>query len=125
MRWRSSKLRSPPFKITHVLTDRGSCFTADACENACQRLGVVHRKTRPYTPQTNGMVERFNGRVGSEVRGITIHSHADLAQLLAGFNQAYNARRQRVLNGRSPNPVIAERLKAAPELTTPCYTPPE
>src|SRR4051794_9275986 len=56
-----------PFQVTHVLTDRGSCFTADGFEAACQSLGVEHRKTRPYTPRTNGMVERFNGRVQREV----------------------------------------------------------
>jgi transposase InsO family protein len=57
-----------------VLTDRGSCFTADGFEHACERHGVVHRKTRPYTPKTNGMVERFNGRVQREVLGITIYT---------------------------------------------------
>ena len=113
-----------PFKVSHVLTDRGSCFTADGFEDACTKLGVSHRKTRPYTPQTNGMVERFNGRVQSEVLGITIHNHADLEQLLEGFNQAYNARRQRVLKGKSPDTVLTERLKAAPELANPCYKPP-
>src|SRR3954465_586900 len=41
-----------PFQVTHVLTDRGSCFTADSFEAACQELGVEHRKTRPYTPRT-------------------------------------------------------------------------
>ena len=68
------------------------------------------------TPQTNGMIERFNGRVGSEVLGITIYSHRDLEQLLRGFNAAYNARRQRVLDGKTPNQVVAERLKARREL---------
>src|SRR4051812_1174472 len=67
-----------PFQVTHVLTDRGSCFTADGFEAACQKLGVTHRKTRPYTPRTNGMVERFNGRVQREVLGITVASHRDL-----------------------------------------------
>src|SRR4051794_14415560 len=83
-----------PFQVTHVLTDRGSCFTADGFEAACQTLGVEHRKTRPYTPRTNGMVERFNGRIQREVLGITVSSHRDLETLLRGFNQAYNARRQ-------------------------------
>ena len=32
-----------PFKITHVLTDRGSCFTADGFEDACRQLKVQHR----------------------------------------------------------------------------------
>jgi len=52
-----------PFQITHVLTDRGSCFTADGFEATCHEVAVQHRTTRPYTPKTNGMVERFNGRV--------------------------------------------------------------
>jgi transposase InsO family protein len=56
-----------PFKVTHVLTDRGSCFTANGLEAACRKLGINHRKTKLYTPQTNGMVERFNGRIGREV----------------------------------------------------------
>jgi transposase InsO family protein len=87
------------FKVTHVLTDRGSCFTADGFEKACRKLKVQHLKTEPYTPQTNGMVERFNGRVQREVLGITISSHRDLETLLRGFNQPYNMRRQRVLQG--------------------------
>ena len=76
-------VRAFPFKLTHVLTDRGSCFTADGFEAACRSLGVEHRKTRPYTPQTNGLVERFNGRVQREVLGITLYSHADLEDLSA------------------------------------------
>jgi transposase InsO family protein len=113
-----------PFQVTHVLTDRGSCFTADGFEAACQSLGVEHRKTRPYTPRTNGMVERFNGRIQREVLGITIHSHRDLEILLRGFNQAYNARRQRVLKGRSPEMVVRERLSAAPTRANRNHDPP-
>jgi transposase InsO family protein len=113
-----------PFQVTHVLTDGGSCFTAGGFEAACRKLGVEHRKTRPYTPKTNGMVERFNGRIQSEVLGITVASHGDLETLLGGFNQAYNARRQRVLKGRSPERVVHERLAAAPELVNPRSKPP-
>ncbi len=65
------------------------------------------------------MVERFNGRIGSEVLGINIYSHRALEQLLRGFNQAYNARRQRVLDGKTPNQVVAEHLKAKPKLVNP------
>src|ERR687884_438552 len=113
-----------PFQVTHVLTDRGSCFTADGFEAACQSLGVEHRKTRPYTPKTNGMVERFTGRVQREVLGITVASHRDLERLLAGFNQAYNARRQRVLDGCSPDEVVRERLAQDRALANPGYRPP-
>ena len=104
-----------PFRLTHVLTDNGSCFTP-AFARACAELGAEYRHTRPYSPHTNGMVERFNGRVGSEVLGITIWSHQDLEQVLRGFNAAYNACRQRVLDGRTPDQVGAERLKARRKL---------
>src|ERR687885_2671553 len=113
-----------PFRVTHVLTDRGSCFTAEGFERRCRELGVEHRKTRPYTPRTNGMVERFNGRVQREVLGITVASHRDLERLPAGFNQAYNARRQRVLDGRSPDEVVRERLAQDRSLANPGYRPP-
>jgi transposase InsO family protein len=118
-------LSALPFRVTHVLTDRGSCFTADAFEHACERHGVQHRKTKPYTPKTNGMVERFNGRVQREVLGITLYSHQDLETVLAGFNRAYNGRRQRVLKGRSPDMVLRQRLKAKPELAKTITKPPD
>ena len=63
-----------PFRLTHVLTDNGSCFTA-AFAKACKSLGAEYRHIRPRTPQTNGMVERFNRRISSEVLGINVYSH--------------------------------------------------
>ena len=62
------------------------------------------------------MVERFNGRIGSEMLAITIDTHRQLEQLLRGFNAAYNARHQRVLEGQTPDQVVAERLAAEPSL---------
>jgi transposase InsO family protein len=107
-----------------VLTDRGSCFTAEGFGKACRGLGVEHRKTKPYTPRTNGMAERFNGRVQREVLGITVASHRDLERLLAAFNAAYNTRRQRVLNGSSPEEVVRECLARDRSLANPGYRPP-
>src|SRR3954471_7694719 len=42
----------------------------------------------------------------------TFNGNAKLEQLLRGFNAAYNGRRQRVLDGKTPNQVTAERLEA-------------
>ena len=121
---RAFPVQVTPFQVTPVLTDRGSCFVADAFEAACRKLKVEHRTTRPYTPRTNGMVERFNGRVQREVLSITMHGHADLEILLHGFNRAYNARRQRVLGGLSPDEAVRRRLEAEPRLASRRYEPP-
>src|SRR3954464_15239558 len=113
-----------PFRVTRILTDRSSCFTAEGFEKRCLELGIEHRKTKPYTPRTDGMVERFNGRVQREVLGITVASHRDLERLLEGFSSAYNARRQRVLDGRSPDELVRERLAQERGLANPGYRPP-
>ena len=46
--------------IQQVLTDNGSCYRSHRWREVCQQLGVTHKRTRPYRPQTNGKVERFN-----------------------------------------------------------------
>ena len=114
-----------PFRLTHGLTDRGSCFTTGAFSKACAALGAQHRTTKPDTPQTNGMAERFNGRIEREVLTITVGSHRDLERLLKGYNQAYNARPQRVLKGKSPNEIVQARLAKEPKLANPRHKPPD
>src|SRR5579862_2919220 len=46
-------------KVERVMTDNGSCYRSFAFRRACTRLGLRHIRTRPYTPKTNGKVERF------------------------------------------------------------------
>jgi len=46
-------------KVERVMTDNGSCYKSFAFHRACKRLGLRHIRTRPYTPKTNGKVERF------------------------------------------------------------------
>ena len=42
-------------RYKRVLTDNRS----GRFRRLCQRLGLVHRRTRPYSPRTNGKAERF------------------------------------------------------------------
>jgi hypothetical protein len=70
------------------------------------------------------MVERFNGRIASDVLGINVAGHADLEILLTSFNRAYNRRRQRVLHGLTPIDKVAERLKLDGRLENKFYKPP-
>ena len=74
--------QAAPMKIQTVLTDNGSQFTdrftsktktpsgKHAFDRRCAELAIEHRLCPPRHPQTNGMVERFNGRI-SEVIGQT------------------------------------------------------
>jgi transposase InsO family protein len=41
------------------MTDNGSCYKSFAFRGLCKRLGLKHIRTKPYTPRTNGKVERF------------------------------------------------------------------
>jgi transposase InsO family protein len=46
-------------RIQRPLTDNGATFRSRDFALACQELGIRHRFTRPYRPQTNGKAERF------------------------------------------------------------------
>ena len=51
--------RSLGIRIRRLLTDNGSCYRSRLFSDACRRLAIRHRFTRPYTPRTNGKAERF------------------------------------------------------------------
>ena len=46
--------------VERVLSDNGSAYRSHAWRDACAQLGVKHKRTRPYRPQTNGKIERFH-----------------------------------------------------------------
>jgi transposase InsO family protein len=47
-------------RVERVLTDNGACYRSRVFAQALAETGVVHKRTRPYRPQTNGKVERYN-----------------------------------------------------------------
>ncbi len=50
--------------VKAVMTDNGSCYRSTTFQEA---LGPLkHRRTKPYRPQTNGKVERFNRTLTAE-----------------------------------------------------------
>jgi len=46
--------------VERVLSDNGSCYRSHLWRDTCAELGIVHKRTRPYRPQTNGKIERFH-----------------------------------------------------------------
>ena len=46
-------------RVRRLLTDNGPCYRSLAFARLCQQQRITHRRTRPYTPRTNGKAERF------------------------------------------------------------------
>jgi transposase InsO family protein len=46
--------------VQRVMTDNGSCYRSRLWRDTLAAAGITHKRTRPYRPQTNGKVERFN-----------------------------------------------------------------
>lgn len=51
--------------VTAVMTDNGACYRSHAFADVLGD-GVKHKWTKPYRPQTNGKVERFNRTLAAE-----------------------------------------------------------
>ena len=51
-----------------ILTDQGSNFTSKLLKEIYQMLSIKGVTTSPYHPQTDGLVERFNGTLKSMIR---------------------------------------------------------
>lgn len=90
--------------IRRCLTDNGSCYRSTTWANALAATGTKHKRTRPYTPRTNGKVERYNGTLAREwayVRDYT--SEHERRVTLADFLNYYNHERPHAaLGGRPP-----------------------
>ena len=45
--------------VERVMTDNGSAYLSKAFRMAVAAAGLKHKRTKPYTPRTNGKAERF------------------------------------------------------------------
>ena len=55
-----------------ILTDRGSHFANAIIASLCQIVKVKHKFSTPYHPQTNGLVENFNGTLVQILRKLSV-----------------------------------------------------
>jgi transposase InsO family protein len=88
--------------VKRVLTDNGGCYRSREFNEA---LGdIVHKFTRPYRPQTNGKVERFNRTMLEEWAYVrTYCSNGARTRALTLFLHKYNHHRSHTaLRGATP-----------------------
>jgi transposase InsO family protein len=91
-------------QVERVLTDNGVGYRSHAWRDVCLAIGITHTRTRPYTPRTNGKVERFNRTLLDEwayIRNYRSDNHR--AGALARWLHAYNHHRcHTALDGQPP-----------------------
>ena len=122
--------RAAPMRITRVLTDNGREFTDrlfglrkraaagnHEFDRLCAELGIEHRLAPPMRPQTNGMVERFNGRIEDVLQSHRFRSGEDLEHTILRYVRLYNGQLpQSVLKGRTPLAALKDWHRDKPEL---------
>lgn len=122
-------IKASPIKISKILTDNGKEFTdryttgerqptgQHLFDQACQQHHIKHRLTKPRHPQTNGMVERFNGRIADILKTTHFDSKLDLRQTLLRYQTIYNHHiPQKALGHVSPIQALKQWQKKRPEL---------
>jgi transposase InsO family protein len=110
-------------KFAEVLTDNGPEFgrrnstkkSEHPFERMLMELGIKHRYTRPYRPQTNGKVERFWKTLKEDlIEETTFDSVEEFKQELLEYLVYYNHQRpHQALGGIPP----AEFLKNCPRIS--------
>ena len=80
--------------IERILTDNGGCYRSRDFAAACDELGIGHRFTRPYRPQTNGKAERMvRTLLGEWAYARPVASTSERIAVLPHFLDFYNWRR--------------------------------
>jgi len=90
--------------VERVLSDNGSCYRSFAWRDACANLGIVHKRTRPYRPQTNGKIERFHRTLADGWAYARLYDSTDQRNAaLPGWLHFYNHHRAHsAIGGRPP-----------------------
>jgi hypothetical protein len=106
-----------------VYVDNGKEFISRWMRIGCARLGIRHIAARPYSPESKGKIERFNGYADQFMREAALVKLENLSHLnqlyRAWLEEAYQHKGHSSLAGRTPMECFQrdeKRVKfAAPE----------
>jgi transposase InsO family protein len=88
-------------KISQLMTDNGPAYKSNLFRRTLAALGIRHIFTRPYTPKTNGKVERFICTSVEEwAYGRPYHTSAERTATLRRWLNYYNLTRRHAGIGR-------------------------
>ena len=89
--------------VERVMTDNAFCYTQRQYAHALAALGITHKRTKPYTPRTNGKAERFIQTALREwAYAKPYRSSRGRAGALGPFLSSYNTSRPHTAHGRQP-----------------------
>ncbi|MCX5299539.1 IS481 family transposase [Streptomyces sp. NBC_00193] len=89
--------------VERVLTDNGACYKSKLFTRTLTAAGIAHKRTRPYRPQTNGKVERFNRTLAEEwAYQRPYASNHERTEALTDFLHTYNHHRCHTALGGHP-----------------------
>lgn len=100
-----------------IITDRGAQFTSKLWHHLWTRLGVQHRLTTSYHPQSNGMIERFHRQLKAALRDATSSAEwtTRLSFALLGIRTAF----KQDLNASAAEYVFGETLRLPGDFVQP------
>ena len=125
-------------KVKVILTDNGSEFTDRYAKDSkikkqlsiepnkpsethpfdveCKKHNIEHRLTKPYHPQTNGMIERFNGRISKAIREYKafrgeFKTQKELFDFILNISNNYNRTNLQCLSYKTPLEMLKNYLE--------------
>jgi transposase InsO family protein len=89
--------------VEAVLTDNAKAYLGHAWADTCAEHNIEHRRIRPYTPRTNGKVERFNRTLADEWAYVRVYRrNSDRERALEKWLHLYNHHRSHTALGGNP-----------------------
>ncbi|MGN1272489.1 MAG: DDE-type integrase/transposase/recombinase, partial [Lactobacillus sp.] len=73
-----------------ILTDQGSIYRGAEIEHCTHVLGISHKRSKPYCPQSKGALERLNGTIDDLFRSIKLMKNVKFSMFCELVNQRLN-----------------------------------